>query len=191
MALFAGRYGRTIWPSRVGTLSRRRRSAPCFWVGDQRPVWSTSWLRNSDRSGMSRSRSGRTTPTTSCCLLSPMSTAGNWNSPIVHWEQTRSLIYPCPPVVRLKIGFLQTHYNLSDREVLAAAQVNVAFRYFLNLALTDTLPHSSLLTVLRARLGASLYQQIFDGVVAQARAAGLVKDRLRLGVTTFFRENPR
>jgi len=46
--------------------------------------------------------------------------------------------------------------------------------------LTDTLPHPSLLTVFRARLGASLYQQIFDGVVGQARAAGLVKDRLRL-----------
>jgi hypothetical protein len=84
------------------------------------------------------------------------------------------------PVVLLKIGFLQTHYNLSDREVLAAAQVNLAFRYFLNLALTDTLPHPSLLTVFRARLGATLYQQIFDGMVGQARAAGLVKDRLRL-----------
>ncbi len=84
------------------------------------------------------------------------------------------------PVVLLKLGFLQTHYNLSDREVIAAAQVNVAFRYFLNLALTDALPHPSLLTVFRARLGEDLYQQIFDGVVSQARAAGLVKDRLRL-----------
>jgi transposase len=93
------------------------------------------------------------------------------------------------PVVLLKIGFLQTHYNLSDREVLAATQVNVAFRYFLNLALTDTLPHPSLLTVFRARLGATLYQQIFDGVVAQARAAGLVKDRLRLKDATHIIAN--
>jgi transposase len=54
------------------------------------------------------------------------------------------------PLVLLKVGFLQTHYNLSDREVLAQTQVNLAFRYFLNLALTDTLPHSSLLTVFRA-----------------------------------------
>ncbi len=93
------------------------------------------------------------------------------------------------PVVLLKIGFLQTHYNLSDREVLAAIQVNVAFRYFLHLALTDTLPHPSLLTVFRARLGATLYQQIFDGVVAQARAAGLVKDRLRLKDATHIIAN--
>ena len=58
------------------------------------------------------------------------------------------------PVLLLKLGFLQTHYNLSDREVMAAAQVNVAFRYFLNLALSDPLCHPSLLTVFRARLGA-------------------------------------
>ena len=93
------------------------------------------------------------------------------------------------PVVLLKVGFLQTHYNLSDREVLAQAQVNVAFRYFLNLALTDALPHPSLLTVFRARLGATLYQQIFDGVVAQARVAGLVKDRLRLKDATHIIAN--
>jgi transposase len=109
---------------------------------------------------------------------------------VVDFERYRATIAACyhatdgrpadDPVVLLKVGFLQTHYNLSDREVLATAQVNVAFRYFLNLALTDTLPHPSLLTVFRARLGASLYQQIFDGVVGQARAAGLVKDRLRL-----------
>src|SRR5215475_13449559 len=109
---------------------------------------------------------------------------------VVDFEQYRATMAGCyhasdgrpanDPVVLFKIGFLQTHYNLSDREVLATAQVNVAFRYFLNLALTDTLPHPTLLTVFRARLGATLYQQIFDGVVSQARAAGLVKDRLRL-----------
>jgi transposase len=109
---------------------------------------------------------------------------------VLDFERYRSAMAVCysatdgrpadDPVVLLKVGFLQTHYNLSDREVLAAAQVNVAFRYFLNLALTDSLPHPSLLTVFRTRLGASLYQQFFDGVVAQARAAGLIKDRLRL-----------
>ena len=84
------------------------------------------------------------------------------------------------PVLLLKLGFLQTHYNLSDREVIAQAQVNVAFRFFLDLGLRESLPHPSLLTVFRTRLGVDMYAQIFDGVVAQARAAGLVKDRLRL-----------
>lgn len=118
---------------------------------------------------------------------------------LVDFERYRATMAACyhatdgrpadDPVVLLKIGFLPTHYNLSDREVLAAAQVNLAFRYFLNLALTDTLPLPSFLTVFCARLGATLYQQIFDGMVGQARAAGLVKDRLRLKDATHIIAN--
>jgi transposase len=118
---------------------------------------------------------------------------------VVDFERYRSAMAVCysatdgrpadDPVVLLKVGFLQTHYNLSDRAVLAHAQVNVAFRYFLGLALTDALPHPSLLTVFRARLGEKLYEQLFDGVVAQARAHGLVKDRLRLKDATHIIAN--
>lgn len=118
---------------------------------------------------------------------------------VVDFERYRALMARCyhasdgrpaaDPVLLMKVGFLQTHYNLSDREVVAQTQVNVAFRFFLNLALTDALPHPSVLTVFRARLGAELYQQIFDGVVAQARAAGLVKDRLRLKDATHIIAN--
>jgi transposase len=93
------------------------------------------------------------------------------------------------PVLLLKLGFLQTQYRLSDREVCTQAQVNVAFRLFLQLGLTASLPHPSLLTVFRARLGEEIYAQIFDGVVAQARAAGLVKDRLRLKDATHIIAN--
>src|SRR4051812_30701570 len=76
---------------------------------------------------------------------------------LVDFEQYRTAMAVCysptdgrpanDPVVLLKIGFLQTHYTLSDREVLTAIQVNGAVRYFLNLALTDTLPHPSLLPI--------------------------------------------
>jgi len=118
---------------------------------------------------------------------------------VVDFERYRTTMARCyhatdgrpadDPVVLLKLGFLQTHYNLSDREVVAQAQVNVAFRSFLNLALTDSLPHPSLLTVFRARLGEKLYEQLFDGVVAQARTHGLVKDRLRLKDATHIIAN--
>ena len=77
----------------------------------------------------------------------------------------------------------------SDREICAHAQVNSAFRYFLGFGLTDALPHPRSLTVFRARLGADIYQQIFDSVVSQARAAGLVKDRLRLKDATHVLAN--
>ena len=84
------------------------------------------------------------------------------------------------PVLMFKLEFLQHHYTLSDREVIAEAQVNVAYRYFLDLSITSPLPVPSLLSQFRTRLGEERHQGLFDGIVAQARQHGLVKDRLRL-----------
>ena len=84
------------------------------------------------------------------------------------------------PVLMVKLEFLEFHYNLSDRQVLANTQVNVAFRYFLDLSIDSTLPHPSLLTVFRRRLGAQKHENLLQALVGQAREQGLVKDRVRL-----------
>jgi transposase len=84
------------------------------------------------------------------------------------------------PVRMLKLEFLQYHDNLSDRQVVQRAETDVAYRYFLGLALEDELPDPSLLCIFRGRLGVEGHRAIFDKVVAQAREHGLVKDRLRL-----------
>jgi transposase len=109
---------------------------------------------------------------------------------IMDFERYRMLLAPCysadegrpadDPVLMVKLTFLQFQYNLSDRDVMAQAQVNVAYRYFLDLCLHSTLPHPSLLSVFRKRLGPERFQEVFDDVVAQARGYGLVKDRVRL-----------
>jgi transposase len=93
------------------------------------------------------------------------------------------------PVLLLKLEFLEYHYNLSDREVIAQARVNVAFRFFLDLSLHSGLPHHTLLTYFRDRLGPDQHQRVFDAVVAQARQHGLVKDRLRLKDATHLIAN--
>jgi transposase len=93
------------------------------------------------------------------------------------------------PVLLLKLEFLEYHYNLSDRQVMEQAQYNMAFRYFLGLSLRSPLPHHTLLTKFRDRLGSAKHQQIFDNFVAQARAHGLVKDRLRLKDATHMIAN--
>jgi hypothetical protein len=72
---------------------------------------------------------------------------------------------------------------------MAAAQVNVAFRYFLDLSLTSRLPVPSLLSQFRTRLGVARYQALFDQVVTQARAYGLIRDRLRLKDATHVLAN--
>jgi transposase len=84
------------------------------------------------------------------------------------------------PVLLLKLLFLQFHYNLSDREVIQQAGVNIAFRFFLGLSLKSPLPHDSLLSKFRSRLGPDKFQAVFDDILGQARRHGLVKDRLRL-----------
>jgi transposase len=84
------------------------------------------------------------------------------------------------PLLLLKLEFLQYHYNLSDRQVVEQSRYNMAFRWFLGLSLESPLPHHTLLTYFRNRLGWQKYQEVFDDLVGQARAKGLVKDRLRL-----------
>ena len=106
---------------------------------------------------------------------------------MIDFESMRTLVADCysadmgrgaeDPVLMIKLGFLQFHYGLSDREVLAEAQVNVAYRYFLDLSLESRLPSIGLMSQFRTRLGSERYQILFDAVVGQARERGLVKDR--------------
>jgi transposase len=84
------------------------------------------------------------------------------------------------PVRMIKIEFLEFLYGLSDREVLKQLQVNVAYRYFLDLSLDSILPTSGLVSQFRTRLGEKRHAALFHEVVSQARQRGLVKDRLRL-----------
>lgn len=108
----------------------------------------------------------------------------------IDWERLRPLLADCysdehgrpaiEPLLLLKLEFLQYHYNHSDRQVIEHARSDMAYRYFLDLSLHSPLPHHTLLTYFRQRLGPQRHQQVFDAVVGQARAKGLVKDRLRL-----------
>ena len=84
------------------------------------------------------------------------------------------------PVRMLKILFLRFHYKLSDRQVMARIQTDMAFRWFLDLALRDDVPHPTEGTYFRKRIGVERFLQVFQELISQAREAGLVKDRLRL-----------
>jgi transposase len=93
------------------------------------------------------------------------------------------------PVCLLKFLLLQFHYNLSDENVIRQTQVNLAFRFFLDLSAQAKLPEPSLLSQFRTRLGAQRFADIFQEILRQARAAGLVKDRLRLKDATHLIAN--
>lgn len=61
-----------------------------------------------------------------------------------------------------------------DRKLMRTAQVNIAIRWFIGYGLTEKLPHHSSLTRIRQRWGAERFQRIFQRVVADCVAAGLV-----------------
>ena len=118
---------------------------------------------------------------------------------VIDCEQFRDLVKDCDrpamgrtaedPVRVMKLTFLQFHDHLSDREVMAAAQVHVACRYVLDLSLTSRLPVPSVLSQFRTRLGVARYQALFDQVVTPAREYGLIRDRLRLKDATHVLAN--
>lgn len=93
------------------------------------------------------------------------------------------------PVMMLKLDLLSIHYRWSDRELMRQAQVNMAHRLFLNLGSESVLPHHTSMTYFRDRVGADALQEIFHGVLGQARELGLVKDRLRLKDATHVLAN--
>jgi len=109
---------------------------------------------------------------------------------VIKFEQIRDLVKDCyhpnlgrsaeDPVIMLKLEVLQYLDGLSDRKVLKEVQVNVAYRYFLDLSMDSPLPSIGLLSQFRRRLGDERHQTVFGEVIRQARQHGLIKDDLRL-----------
>jgi transposase len=93
------------------------------------------------------------------------------------------------PIFLIKLSLLQFQYDLSDDGVLRQAQVDTAFRYFLDWPAHRALPEPSLLSQFRKRLSADRFTKIFNEILRQARANGLVKDRLRLKDATHLIAN--
>jgi len=84
------------------------------------------------------------------------------------------------PVLMLKLEYLRYHDNLSDRQVIARAETDVAYRYFLQIGVHSPLPDPSSLSYFRGRLGRDGFRTTFRDLVGLARKHGLVRDRLRV-----------
>jgi len=84
------------------------------------------------------------------------------------------------PVVLFKVVFLQFLYDLSDRDVEDQVNLHLACKWFAGLMPEEAAPDHSTICRFRARLGPEKFQEIFNTIIARARAAGLVHDRLRI-----------
>lgn len=85
------------------------------------------------------------------------------------------------PVLLFKILFIGYLFGIrSERQLMREIQVNVAYRWFLGLRLTDKVPDASTLSQNRGRrfAGTGIEQQIFDAIVEQAIEHRLIGGRV-------------
>ena len=81
------------------------------------------------------------------------------------------------PVVLIKIMLIGYLYDItSERRLMQEIQVNLAYRYFIGYELEETIPdHSTLSKNRNQRFKDSTFQKIFDEIVSQCKAYGLIE----------------
>lgn len=85
------------------------------------------------------------------------------------------------PVMLFKIMLLGYLFGVpSERRLMQEIEVNVAYRWFLRLSLTDKVPDASTLSQNRIRRfnGTDVFQRVFDRIVEQAIAKRLIGGRV-------------
>lgn len=96
------------------------------------------------------------------------------------------------PVTLFKLLFIGYLFGIrSERQLMREVQVNVAYRWFLDLRLTDRVPDASTLSANRRRRfeGSTIYQEIFDEIVLQAMGRGMVEGRVLYTDSTHLKAN--
>jgi transposase len=96
------------------------------------------------------------------------------------------------PVVLVKMLLLGYLYGIrSERQLEQEVHMNLCYRWFLGLQLDERVPDHSTLSQNRRRrfAGTAVFQDIFDGIVQQCMAAGLVDGQAVLTDSTHIKAN--
>lgn len=96
------------------------------------------------------------------------------------------------PVMLFKMLFIGYLYGIrSERRIVEDIKVNIAYRWFLGLSLTDKVPDASTISQNRRRrfTGTDIYLQIFDRILGQAIKLGFVKGEILYTDSTHIKAN--
>lgn len=96
------------------------------------------------------------------------------------------------PIILFKMLFIGYLFGIrSERQLVKDIQVNVAYRWFLGLSLTDEIPSHSTISMNRIRRfkGTTVIQDIFDNIVLQAMKYGLVEGKILYSDSTHLKAN--
>ena len=95
-----------------------------------------------------------------CELIQPLYCAGNGRPSI-------------DSVLFFRIQLISYLYGIkSDRELCREVHLNLTYRWFCRLKLTDPVPHHSSMTCIRDRLGKSGFTEIFERLISQWKVVG-------------------
>jgi len=94
------------------------------------------------------------------------------------------------PEFMLRLCLLQYIYGDSDRQVVENARLNLAYKYFLGLAVDAEVPDYTTVSYFRAqRLGEEKFQLVLEQIVEQCINKGLVKGNRQIIDSTHIRAN--
>jgi len=94
------------------------------------------------------------------------------------------------PEFMLRLCLLQYIYGDSDRQVVENARLNLAYKYFLGLAVDAEVPDYTTISYFRAqRLGEEKFQLVLEQIVRQCIDKGLVKGNRQIIDSTHIRAN--
>jgi len=94
------------------------------------------------------------------------------------------------PEFMLRLCLLQYIYGYSDRQVVENARLNLAYKYFLGLAVDAEVPDYTTISHFRAqRLGEEKFQLVLEQIVRQCIDKGLVKGDRQIIDSTHIRAN--
>ena len=82
------------------------------------------------------------------------------------------------PEIFFRICILGYLYGIkSDRQLCDEIGMNIGYRWFVGLSMSDVVPDHSSLTRIRDRLGVGCFEAVFERVIEQCREAGLVEGK--------------
>lgn len=96
------------------------------------------------------------------------------------------------PLVLFKMMFIGYFYGIrSERQLEKEIQMNIAYRWFLGLRLTDPVPHHSTISWNRRKRfnKTNIFQEIFDEIVLQAMNHKMVGGRVLFTDSTHLKAN--
>lgn len=77
------------------------------------------------------------------------------------------------PSLLFKLLVIQTLENLSERSVCEQTDVNILYRYFAGLGMTDDVPHWTELGKFKQRIGNESFERLFYRVLDEAERLGI------------------